>query len=236
MQALRYQINAVPEVPYTKTWAPVHHAKVLDVLDETLDKHGIGVADTKFELIGPQGEDMFGTYRLSLGPSRAPFTIGVRNSMRKNFRLGFTAGNQVMVCSNLCFSGEYMEHRKHTSGLTMITLQAIVFSAVDQAVDKCAEFSRWFDSLGNKLIFHHEYKQLVYDAVQTNVVRPTEFHRFEQAFNAEIAQNGTGFFGDADKWVTMRDFHGACTRMLREAGPATIHTRSREINEFCSTH
>ena len=57
------------------------------------------------------------------------YVVGVRNSHDMRFSAGVVAGSQVLVCDNLCFSGEIQLARKHTPRI-MQELPALVSEAV----------------------------------------------------------------------------------------------------------
>jgi hypothetical protein len=58
------------------------------------------------------------------------WVVGIRNSHDKAFAAGIVAGAQVLVCDNLCFSGEILLARKHT-GHIHYDLPVIAERAVD---------------------------------------------------------------------------------------------------------
>jgi hypothetical protein len=62
---------------------------------------------------------MFGVMELDQGMHGARFTLGIRNSHDKSFRLAVTVGYRVLVCENLAFSGDFSsvlaKHSKHFS-------------------------------------------------------------------------------------------------------------------------
>jgi hypothetical protein len=65
------------------------------------------------------------------------WVVGIRNSHDKRFSAGIVAGSQVLVCDNLCFSGEILLARKHT-GHIHYDLPRMA----DQAVDGLRDF--WY--------------------------------------------------------------------------------------------
>lgn len=111
-----HDLTTIPEVPYTATWSPVHHAKVFESVEMVLAGMGIEPIGNRVEVSKNQ-MDMFATIQLP-AVGRDSLEIGFRNSMQQNFSLGLVGGHRVLVCSNMCFFGEFVEHRRHTSGLT----------------------------------------------------------------------------------------------------------------------
>jgi hypothetical protein len=67
--------------------------------------------------------------------------VGIRNSHDKAFAAGIIAGAQVLVCDNLCFSGEILLARKHTGHIhydlpVMVTILSIAYLAPSQSFFK----------------------------------------------------------------------------------------------------
>jgi hypothetical protein len=50
---------------------------------------------------------MFGVLDLATGFDGCRFSIGIRNSHDKSFRLAITTGLRVMVCENMAFTGDF---------------------------------------------------------------------------------------------------------------------------------
>lgn len=99
----------------TDTWKPVPHARVVEVLVESLGLRGLQVVKDEYAMT-PDGMKMFGVLALNLEETGIRFAIGCRNSHDKSFSLGLTVGYKVFVCDNLAFHGDFTPvTRKHTS-------------------------------------------------------------------------------------------------------------------------
>ena len=122
---------AVSQTPLpTATHKPVSHMKVLQTVEKALlqrcititgQAHGLSHNGARYfgllEIQSPQNVDMH-------------WVVGIRNSHDKRFAAGIVAGAQVLVCDNLCFSGEILLARKHT-GHIHYDLPRIAEQAVD---------------------------------------------------------------------------------------------------------
>ncbi len=109
-------VQAVPTPDATRTWQPIPHGNLLSLARAALARNGWHVADEAHVL--SHGTDRyFGLLQVENGlPAAGDYlrVVGIRNSHDKVFPAGITAGSQVMICSNLAFSGEIVVARKHT--------------------------------------------------------------------------------------------------------------------------
>lgn len=112
-------VKAVKVPQDTDTYTSVPHAELITKLEEIFNDNGHAVVDSRYGL-AKKGNQLFGV--MSVGGSNNVdygYTIGFRNSYDKSLALGLVAGARVFVCSNLCFSGDIKQLRKHTSGLDL---------------------------------------------------------------------------------------------------------------------
>ena len=130
---------AVSQTPRpTVTHKPVSHIKVLQTVEKALLQRGIAIVGQAHGLTH-DSQRYFGLLEV-LSPTGADmhWVVGIRNSHDKAFAAGIVAGAQVLVCDNLCFSGEILLARKHT-GHIHHDLPVIA----DRAVDGLRGF--WYD-------------------------------------------------------------------------------------------
>lgn len=143
----RDQLALVATPPGTATHRPVPHIEVVQALIETLGFRHIGVVADEYA-VSRDGMKMFGVMELDQGMQGARFTLGVRNSHDKSFRLAVTVGYRVFVCENLAFSGDFSpvlaKHSKHFSLQNALSIGVDEmqrnFKPMVEAVD------RWRDS------------------------------------------------------------------------------------------
>jgi len=114
----REKLAHVPTPPATATHRPVAHQEIVEALVETLSFRQIAVVQEEYA-ISPDGMKMFGVLDLAAGFEGCRFSIGIRNSHDKSFRLAITAGLRVLVCENMAFSGDFTpvlaKHSKYFS-------------------------------------------------------------------------------------------------------------------------
>lgn len=104
--------------PATKTYQPVGHGWLLDQLEDAIGGIGMRFGDQHHGLSHDNAR-YFGLITLLNGSGNPDYNIqmGVRNSLDKRFGAQVAFGNQVMVCANLCFWGNYELGRKHTTNI-----------------------------------------------------------------------------------------------------------------------
>jgi hypothetical protein len=127
----REQLGEIVTPPATDTHRPVSHKLAADLTVKYAQEFGYKIQTEEFG-ISNDGSQMFGVLRLAskaeMDFSRA---IGIRNSHNKTLTFALTAGASVMVCSNLCFGGECMVKRKHTSGINPEAIIPEIFMDLD---------------------------------------------------------------------------------------------------------
>ena len=102
----RAELAQVPTPAATATHRPIPHHHILEALVETLSFRQIGVVNEEFA-VSPDGMKMFGVLDLAIGFEGCRFSIGIRNSHDKSFRLAITTGLRVLVCENMAFTGDF---------------------------------------------------------------------------------------------------------------------------------
>ena len=128
----RNALALVPTPSPTATWRPVPHIDVVDAVEYAITNRGMTIASERFGLARDQ-QKMFGVITLAK-QNNPEWTrcIGIRNSHDQSFAAGICCGVSVLVCSNLCFGGEFVIKRRHTSGIDL-------FSMVEETMDAMAD-------------------------------------------------------------------------------------------------
>ena len=103
---VRAELAQVPTPAATATHRPIPHHEIVEALVETLSFRQIGVVNEEYA-VSPDGMKMFGVLDLATGFEGCRFSIGIRNSHDKSFRLAITTGLRVLVCENMAFTGDF---------------------------------------------------------------------------------------------------------------------------------
>lgn len=220
------EVLMVPEPGYTKTWHPMSHKKVIEATGLALQEYSLSVEKREYSL-SKDGKNMFGVWtleKMDQDDQGIRCTMGIRNSLKKQFAVGICAGNKVIVCDNMVFSGEFIEFRKHTSGLDIDEMIIIATSAVVGVIQKMDKLTQWHLRLKEHDLPDKEFKALTFDAMKMGAFPPSQFRDFLQAYNTEnMFQNGHA--------ETLYAFHGAATRIMRRDSFFTIADKSSHLTQ-----
>lgn len=218
-------VLAIPEPPYTETWHPVGHAKAIDAFGHAVKNVGLEVSDRRYS-VSASGGNMFGAWTLSEGDGKSNWALGIRNSIQKKFAVGVCSGQNVLVCDNMAFSGEFVEFRKHTRGLDYYELKAMAARAVITVVGLLKKFDNWVSGLREIALPGGHFKVLTFNAMERGVVSPKQFERFLECHKEEKKLNGE----------TLYSFHGAATRLMRDNTLFSVAEKNRAlvgvVNEY----
>ena len=206
----------VPAVPFTKTFHPVHHSDVIRAIKEAISVVGMEIVKSEY-VLGQDGMRMFGVYDLSQGTSELSWSIGIRNSMNKSMSLGITAGTRVFVCENLCFSGEFLAFRKHTSGLDTDELAFLAYKSMRNMIPRLTAFQKWHEGLKNYPLTEQDAKILLVEIITNSVIPASKFHQFNDLY---------GSVYDDSLW----GFHEATTDVLRGSNLMNLPKKNRLLN------
>lgn len=116
----REQLALVETPDRTRSFKPIPHIELVDMLDQVLVHNQIRIEEEQFAL-RRDGSVLFGVFQLAHGETpdgRA--ALGLRTANNKTMSIQLCAGISVFVCDNLAFRGDMIAlKRKHTSGLNL---------------------------------------------------------------------------------------------------------------------
>jgi hypothetical protein len=127
----------------------------------TLSFRHIGVVNEEYAVSG-DGMKMFGVLDLETQIEGCRFSIGIRNSHDKSFRLGLTVGIRVFVCSNMAFSGEFTPVlAKHSKSFNLMDTLAV---GVDRIQRNFEPMQRQVESWRSTQISDDQARLVLYSA------------------------------------------------------------------------
>jgi hypothetical protein len=211
------EVFSVPDVPFTRTFHPVHHRDVITAVQESVQAVGLDIVKSEY-VLAQNGQRMFGVYDLNQGTSELSWSIGIRNSMNKSMSLGITAGTRVFVCDNLCFSGDYLTFRRHTSGLDIDELAFLAYRSMRQMIPMLKAFQRWHEGLRNYPLTVTDAKLLLVEIMTNSVIPPSKFSQFNGLY---------GKVYDDSLW----GFHEAATDVLKGSNLLTLPRKNLALNQ-----
>ena len=205
LEATRSEVMAVPAPQFTDTWHPVSHAEVLRAVFAGIEYNGMNISRDHHSMT-QNGNNLFSVFTLAdMTQDGTEFQIGLRNSINKQMAIGITIGYNIMVCSNMIFSGEYITFRKHTGGLSLDELNYMVAMAIMKAELKLTTEHNRQQSMKEITPSNRAMKLMTYDAMVNGGLTPSKFNTFLEAYDAEARLNGDTLFS----WL------GAGTRTCR---------------------
>lgn len=216
------EVFAVPDVLFTPTFKPYHHRDIISVVKQSAQAIGLDIMKSEYAL-AQNGQQMFGVYDLSQGTSELSWSIGIRNSMNKSLSIGITAGTRVFVCDNLCFSGEFLAFRKHTSALDIDELAFLAYRSMKQVIPLLRSFQAWHQGLRNIPLARTDAKILLVEIMTNDVIPPSKFNTFNDLF-AKVYDD------------TMWGFHEAVTDVLRGSNLLTLPKKNMALNQIINAY
>ena len=144
----REQLQQVPTpAPMGRFHQPYPFHEFIDDVYEGLDRNNLSVLDSEFE-ISKDGMKLFGAMEVSIDTITGDFRqiIGVRGSHDQTIPRALVAGTQVMVCSNLCFSGDLSRFNTKQTLNMRSRLPALIDNAVKRIPEEAAKQEEVFQS------------------------------------------------------------------------------------------
>jgi hypothetical protein len=222
----------VPPGEFTKTFHPVSHAQVIEVLGAACVTQGIKVIKKEYSLNG-SGSRMFGCWHLDIGDGQIGWMLAFRQATDRSMAIGVAAGTTVFICDNLCISGDWLMFRKHTSGVTPIELERIASESVSGAVIEMERLHNWQNELHEIWVPQSDRKGLIYDMVDRGAFSPGQWVNYHAALKEELAiTRGRSL----DRTHSLFAMHGAATRVLRYGNLLRISKNTGILNEVCDDY
>lgn len=166
----REALDAVALPKTTATYTPVPHRVLADLIEERLLTIGAKVVDEAHCLSANDGgKRYFGLYGLDLIGEGFSLVLGFRNSLDKRIAASGALGSQVLVCTNLAFSGEYLLSRKHTTHV-MKDLPPLIDAMLAHAPKVRASVERQFDAYKMARLTEQEADHLLLKAYRAGAI------------------------------------------------------------------
>lgn len=217
------EVFNVPAVPFSKTFHPVHHRDLVLAVKEGVQAVGLEIVQSQY-VLAAEGNRMFAVYDLSQQNSELCWSIGIRNSLNKTVSIGICAGTKIFVCENLCFSGDFLAFRRHTSGLDIDELSFLAYKAVRSMIPRLKALEAWQVGLRNYALPENHLKILLVEIMTNNVITPSKFHQFVDLYK--------NVYRDNSLW----SFHESATEILRESNLMTLPGKNKLLNQVIDSY
>jgi len=173
---------------FTDTWRPYAHRVMITHIKKAIISKGIDIIEVEYSM-SSNGCDMFGTYTLGQTTNGKKWQIGIRNSTQKTFAWGIVAGLNIINCSNLMFSGQFIDFRKHTGRLKVKEIQSMANGSVDNIIKEIGKLDTWMENLKTIEMTEDEHKCFVYDMMKNKIFSGSRFGRYISAHEIEKKEN-----------------------------------------------
>jgi len=135
----RSDLSRIPMPIQTRSYKPVAHPHIAELIAYEAQNRNYAIASEEYGL-SKDGAKMFGLFRFyHNGHPEHTRALGFRNSYDKSLAVGLTAGLSVLVCDNLCFGGETVINRKHTTGIDIDELIPQAFNSLSSQFERLEE-------------------------------------------------------------------------------------------------
>lgn len=222
-QATRAQVEAIPVPVHTDSWRPVPYADTIGYMHELAERVlGLPVRSERYGL-NKEGNQMFGLISLDTGDTEKGLCFGLRGSYNKSLANAGVAGAQVLVCDNLCLSGDaFKVVRRNTKNVwedfkTMIRLQ------MDKSLEHYANMGKSIQAMKDRPCNERRGYAFLGVAQGEGVLTPTQatvaFKDWKTPRHEE--------FADRNVW----GLYNCVTEGLKKGQPGTIldrHTRAHD--------
>lgn len=206
---------------------PVPHHVLVDAIEAEVDRRGYGVARRQLAL-SKTNAALFGVLDLQPKTEQAiqlaagrGLSFGFRNAIDQQFGIRAVAGQRVMVCDNLCLSGDLIAiSRKNTTRLDLGDAIALGF---DKFIAHSAALELQVMRLEATPVDDPTAKRIVYDLFVARVMPVRLFddvHRFYFEPSAERPD-----CAPRSLW----GLHNACTRAMRDLSPTRAFNASTAL-------
>ncbi len=226
----RAELLTIPPPPRTETWKPIAHGDLIQAIDRQLMVRGISILEEKFA-IQREGARLFGVLDLSIEGDTPEFcaAMGIRTANDRSMALEIAVGVTVVVCDNLCFSGDLIAlRRKHTA---KFNLNADISIAIDRYQEHLATLRGQIGDLQEKALGDTEAKLLIFEVFVQEIL-PIRFFSW---VTAAYFKPHPELMPDVQP-RTYWGLHNAFTRAIREMAPAPAFAATTKLGRVFGLH
>jgi Domain of unknown function (DUF932) len=209
----------------TDTHKPIAHIHLVNSILESLSFRHINVVRDEYA-VSPDGMKLFGVMELETLGEGFRFSLGLRNANDKSMRLGLVVGVKILVCDNLCFSGDFEPVlAKHSKHFDLNNALAIGMEQMQRNFKPMADqIQTWRQSQ----ITDSQAKEVIYRAfIEEELEAPKHLARFvhQEYFNPTYPE-----FAPRTSW----SLNNAFTSAFKTLDPIPLYKATASLGEFFS--
>lgn len=224
--ASRDEVFSVRTPRGTDTWYPLSHRSLVSEVQSELKVSGFQITGERHAL-SHEGARYFGVFSIAL-PSRQQndvgWVVGLRNSHDKTYPAGLVAGTRVLVCDNLCFSGEIRLSRKHTKFASR-DLRQLMARAVGQLGEKFRNLDQRVEAYRRQPFGDKETHDFIVRSIDSRVITPTQVPDILKEWREPSHEE----FRPRTLWSLFNSY----TEVFKLGNPHTTVRRSQALHGLC---
>lgn len=220
----RNALSGVVLPPETETYQPIGHDWLLNNLEDGLRNMGLGFGSEHHGL-SHDGSRYFGLVEIVGLAANDDYStlMGVRNSLDKRFGAQVAFGNQVMVCANLQFYGNYMIGRKHTPNI-MTDLPNIIEGVFERIPDMNRLQDQRIEAYRETSLSISDADHAIIEMYRNGGINTARIEKVVKEFD-----NPTFEHGDRSVWRLMN----AATQAMKGMNIHELPQRTIRVQEVC---
>jgi hypothetical protein len=193
---------------------PYPFGQYVDDVLEALDLVGLKPVKAEYE-VTPDHMTFFGAMELESDFDDYQLIVGLRGSHNQRIPRGLAVGSQVMVCSNLCFSGDLGEfHTKQTVHLGS-RLPTLIRETVERIPEVADAQDRRYAAMREREVSDDQVLVTLGNLVRNDGLSPPQYGKALREWDRPSFDHGD----DLSVW---RLFN-ACTQALKPGGERVNH-------------
>ena len=222
----RSKLQALPGPSGTKTWVPVAHGEIVNVIEACVEDAGMTITREEFSVNG-NGARMFGLISVDYcGDGAMTGAIGLRQGLDKSMSLGLVGGTRVFVCDNMAFMGEEEIKRRHTRQMENIV--EIVAEMVERVKGSIESFYGFHNQLRAFPLPERRAETLAFNCFRAGVLPEGKFSELNRLYFRKQ--------GDIKYEDSLFGFHGAVTQILSRGSRTDMIGRNRKLNNILTNY
>tara|TARA_R110002072_G_scaffold249084_3_gene408056 strand:+ start:5766 stop:6536 length:771 start_codon:yes stop_codon:yes gene_type:complete len=188
----REDLKALPTPPVLgPRHKPVSHAALVEGLSETLAANGLRITEEEYACGGRDQARVFGVMKVT--PTTFDHPLAVANREDSAYALGLVSGNDksvavrisiarsVLVCTNLCISGEIALSKRHT---TRLDIGSALSEGVERWIEKQVDMTLLMDQAKSITLTPDQARLRIFKAFEGKILATRYFpYVVESVFN-----------------------------------------------------
>jgi len=217
----------------TASYKPVPYHDLINWATQALDMRGMDTQLEGVQLV-KDGAQMFGTWTVKPKDTdewgeEFRQVLGLRSSYDKTLPCGVVMGVQVMVCSNLMFSGNIKATHRHTKNV-YDSLPWEIHKLVESYLDRFTSDVDFLNNLKTVELVEKERNDFIVKAMEDDIITTSQVQRVVSECQAP------SFPEFEEHRDTLYGLHNAFTHSFKRANPTTVVARNVKLNRMINNY